>query len=58
MIHHGQSLAFSFETGHDVFGVQSKLDDFQRHPSFDRFELFGRVAPNPMPPSPIFWRIL
>jgi len=31
----GQSLTFSLEAGDNLFGIHARLDDLQRHPTFD-----------------------
>ena len=42
MVHEGECLALRLEAGDHLLGVHACLDDLQRHPASDRFELLGQ----------------
>ena len=43
MIQQGKCLAFGLETGDNLFGIHTRLDDFQSDPAFDRLFLLGQI---------------
>jgi hypothetical protein len=43
MIHQRERLPFSLKSGHDTFGVHSRLDDFQGDSAPNRLLLFGHI---------------
>ena len=42
VIHERECLALGLETSHHLLGVHARLDDLDRHPAPDRFELLGQ----------------